>query len=451
MSIKSLLLLNEMAAHYDLDYGNENLNKNDKYLDDLFKETHVDRCTKYQAAKKFILETVKKGEHFGPKIIDFYILYFCYGYGIGYGPFEDTGHKKKDVEKYINYIDENHNEQLRALLNFSCPNKNSLMQLLQSGYIKLIEEVIHKNYPIDVEVLEYCFGEYEYMVKNYDNPEERWRIEDIISLLCHYKNVERTIEHTKKMAAMNDKDLNSLILKENEPSIELLKIAIESSNFELTDTLLNKGLMLDNSLLVTASSVGNYNIIKKLLDLKLAPTSACFKEICKSKYPPIGKRLDKVFAGLLIEMLLESGYHLTYDDVIYAAQYRIPIADYARYDIKLDDQIYEACFAKNSLPYSLNMLNLTNKSLVLACSRPKNLKEIREMIKFGLKLNNRCLYEACCHNGNMETINFLIKKCLKLNYYELLEIKLKVNRTTFESIVRKLQQTYFFGIKYGLK
>lgn len=407
---------------------NNEYNPNDVQLFEIFQKECNEFHSVCRSAKKFVLKVVKQGDKFNPKMTDRYIKYLYEGTRI---------YTQAEGWNYCYFNINEHSEPLFALLKFSYPDKTSMEWLIWYDYTNVIEKVIENKFCIDEQILDYCFSRYEELkIRNFSKNNERWAIEEIICKICYYLKNNKALLRCKrtKMALLNDKELNLLILEQNEPTYQLLKMTIETNNLELTDKLINMGIEIDESLLVIACSKGNYEIIKKLLDLKVIPTKECFDNLCQFEYPRIGKIYNYTQPLVLIELLLQYGYYLTYDDLKYAIKYKICIDNYKNYDIKLDDGIYEECSKAGRYMYPLKDMVLTNKSLLVACSIRKNLPQIRTLIKLGLQPDSKCFQRACSQIKNMDVIRFLLKKGIHLNDDEKREIKLIIGEYNFNRL-----------------
>ena len=191
-----------------------------------------------------------------------------------------------------------------------------------------------------------------------------------------------------------------------------LYAAFQSGNLELCKLLL-MFCKLDARCLNLACKYVNDHLVEFVLQNKISPTKETFKSIFEgedlvSKYNYTSRQNNRLRPPI-INMIIQAGYVLTYDDVVLATRNFVKIDNIENYDIKLDGKFSELCIEIGFYPYDISKIDMTMECLRIACKKSGNLHQIRQIIKtYKFTPDNICLENASMHKQNIQTINFLI-------------------------------------------
>lgn len=362
--------------------------------------TH-NECRKIQAT---ILNKIHNGNIYPAKVLESYIKFLTKSYGGYY----DYYYTKRCISRPENYI-----EALGSLISFHCPSTLSIKLLIDTNAVMVINKIIDNGYEIPESLLDYAITADK---------------SDIADVLSKYDKIEVTTRHLELASSRGMlKTVVNILTRKISPTKNVVKNIIGKKNIQLVKTLLNLGgFELDTSLLIAACESKDYEIIKLFLDLKIAPTTECFKKLVsdntsiyryryssrQNKYN--GKSYDHI--SDIIDLLVSYGYKITYDDVVTATKNHVKINNIEVYDIKLDEKFLEVCAEYNFYPYALKNINPTVKCLEKACAKAGNLTAIKDLVKKNVKPNTECLRQACKHKNNLQTIKFLISNGAKPDF-----------------------------------
>ena len=198
----------------------------------------------------------------------------------------------------------------------------------------------------------------------------------------------------------------------NQIEFELLHKLAPSTN-EYIIKFLTYGVFYNTVCLENACLSGSAECIKKILDARISPTQKCFANVISSSIFPREN---------LVEMLVYYNYVITYEDVILAIKKTFEIKDLSRFNITLDTNALELCYAYNFHPKSYNFegVNASLRILQDAATKGNNVTEIKKIIKqYGLTPDYITMENACNFSRNkpviMELVNaggILTPKCI---------------------------------------
>lgn len=389
----------------------ENNNKKVEPFVSIILNKFKSKCNKSHSTcseiQKLICENISNGNIYPEYILDEYINFLVTNSFNGY-----LYHSL--IHKCIS-IPENYISALSSLIAFYCPSDSTLNLLLEENCTGAFEAIINNQYPLSSILL---------------NNAIKLEKKDIANLLSKYDKLDVSVE---QMEASSYKDMNQVVInimaRKILPTKTTLLNAIDNNNFALVKIILEIGnLPLDVSFLVAACETKNYNIIKLFLDLKLIPNNECFNNVVAMNKPNkycdhsrrIKNNINKKQIADIVDLLVEYGYKITYDDIIFATINQIKLNNIEFYNIKLDEKFLEVCAEHNFYPYQLKNISPTIKCLEKACKKLGNLTAIKSMVNNGIKPNTECLRQACKYKNNLQTIKFLIShgakpdlKCLE--------------------------------------
>ena len=217
---------------------------------------------------------------------------------------------------------------------------------------------------------------------------------------------------TQEIALPSAKDINYLAsYTENSPIISCIYkkgicISDEASNLITknctTETFMetvinNQNIIKTIKHLELACVSGNIAKIKALLDCKICPNQTCFRSVCV-----------KSIAPRLVDMLIDYGYKLNYEDLLFSIEKHAYINNIELYDFKFDDKYMETCAKADYFPYNIG-LQKTSVCLEIACLKNKTLSDIKKLVKEGVKPTPKALSNACVnYTKNKKVIEYLL-------------------------------------------
>lgn len=221
----------------------------------------------------------------------------------------------------------------------------------------------------------------------------------------------------------------SMLLDDSKITItENCTIAIATlHSSKLFEKIIMCGGILNTTILEYAclSNRERCNKIKFVLDNKVDPTQKAFQNIIASSNE-YGDEAHKKFRWMQydpsnsvnrsIELLVDAGYKITYDDLKLALNKKIVIQDIERFNIVFDESYLDICSKVSMYPYKTKNLQPNLICLQNECKKSGNLQVIKKMIKeSNLKPDTECLKSACRLRSNAQTIKFLVENGAKVN------------------------------------
>jgi len=218
----------------------------------------------------------------------------------------------------------------------------------------------------------------------------------------------------------------------------LLEEIIKNHKVLILEQHVSKDAKLSTEELESACLAKNdrYKKVKLILENKVEPTEKAFNNILKIngvffginddmyKYGDIHsndikikikikKKKNPNNANAIIDLFLQYGYNLTYDNLKTALEHRIIINNIDRFDIKFDVSYYHICSKINIYPYAPKNVSPDALTVTNACKHSYNLYNIKKLIeKNKLAPDTSWLHEASkLHHGyrdNVGTIRYLI-------------------------------------------
>ena len=287
---------------------------------------------------------------------------------------------------------------MTMLISSNTNNNNS--STIDKNNIDLWKSIIDKVKEIPISVFEAGIK-----AKNFD----------ILLIIVDYtKTTSKCIEDLCNYSATSHKIIGNIIdrifLQKIQITTTALNNALKANSVDLAISFLQKGVHPDSKSLVNACGTKNDKIIGMILLCKLTPTNECFKALLpeNSYYGSINAN-QTVY---MIDMLVQHGYVITYDDVIYALERKQHINNVKRFNIKFDNKFIEKCSHIGYYPYSEKDIGVkpTIECLRIECGKQSNIKTIKTLINSGLKPDIECLRNACKSRSGIVNIRLLIEK-----------------------------------------
>ena len=115
----------------------------------------------------------------------------------------------------------------------------------------------------------------------------------------------------------------------------------------------------------------NISAIRKILQCKIMPTLECFNSLIKNvNMTAYGKNKESLYASdvaIIIDLLVEYGYVLTYKNVLDALDHGCHINNIGRFNLDFDSQFIEKCSLYGFNPYPNIFVKPTQKCLQIEC------------------------------------------------------------------------------------
>ena len=152
---------------------------------------------------------------------------------------------------------------------------------------------------------------------------------------------------------------------------DLLDIIIKKQNLTRLKLLLNCGYVLNDKHLEYACRTTKTNIIKCVLDHKIIPSQKCINELligCDALFKSVPnyqkKQVEQKKIELnntitnIIELFVDRGYVLTYEDICEITKNKYKINNIKKYNIQFKNDFIELCSSINYYPYSQSETNV---------------------------------------------------------------------------------------------
>lgn len=193
----------------------------------------------------------------------------------------------------------------------------------------------------------------------------------------------------------------------------------------LVQSIIDVGVSIDDKCLEIVCEYGDHICLEYILDSKIYIKKNHFQNAVSSKYyhnyvnlnrhEEIGDmdinigdyqwKLNK------LQILLEYGYELDHDDVIFSINNKFIIPDIEKYGIKPDKEILEAFYNNRLDPtYNFDCVSKSMLDLRKLC-RVRALAKIKRFVnKHNIVPDYKCMEYACSHKNNTKVIQMLIEK-----------------------------------------
>lgn len=275
------------------------------------------------------------------------------------------------------------------------------------------------------------------------------------------QRLKKLFDHKIKLKFTKD-EINKYLCSEYSDEY-IISILLDDHNVNITRDITNNiakyytlnilkqiilcGGIMDHEVLENAcmmktyhTNVGTSEKIKFILENKIIPTQKAFDNILNNskktteqnnfKYNRLKNSCNNnAESSKSIQLFIDYGYNLTYENLLDALKYNIIINNIENYNFVFDSKYLEICSQIGLYPYKTNVkANL--KCLEFECKKNGNLVSIRKMINDNKLIpNEACLHAACSNKGNLQTIKFLVAKGGKIDF-KCLENIINVNYNT---------------------
>jgi len=281
---------------------------------------------------------------------------------------------------------------------FTNANRYANQQTFETKLTQLWQVIVERVKEIPVEVFESGI--------------QANNIEALIILVDYTKTTSKCIE---KLCTCNNKLVKNIIdkmfLQKVQITTEALNNALKSKSVEIALSFLNMGIQPNITSLKNACSIRDVKLIQMILLCKLTPNKECFKALFDS-YHSYNSTKESTEVANLIDMLVQHGYIVTYDDVITALEHKCKINNIKRFNIKFDGKFLEKCSTSGYYPYTQKEIGVspTIECLRIESGKAGNTKVMKELVKSGLKPDIECLRNACKNRNNITNIRYIVEK-----------------------------------------
>jgi hypothetical protein len=304
------------------------------------------------------------------------------------------------------YILEN-NDIYLLLFNFfkytdATLTSNHIYNILYSPYaVKIFTQYVETGKRFNIE----CTKTFINLINNYEETDL-----PIINFIESYDVFDADISIIEQACKNN---LLKFVLHQINKKIKLSQIclynAIKNNNIELAKITLLSGCNIDYQCLIFACETLNYDTILFVINNNITPDKKCFDAIISSEIESQKVVKSKPNKTKLIDLLIEFGYKVTYDDLVMATNAHVVINNLKNLNIQINDDFLKVCSKAGFYVYD-DIIKPTITDLELACEKPNNLKCIKQLISSGLKPNMKCLRNACSLKANLGVIKFIENK-----------------------------------------
>jgi hypothetical protein len=309
-------------------------------------------------------------------------------------------------KRYCMYLGTNHNLINLIIKSGIILSDDSVKIIINRYMYKVIRQLINNKFKFNNEHIELILI---------------MRLDSLLVNILKYTNIDE--QYLDKIIELKLENVARMVVQKLNkiwPTEFLLK-CIQSHMFNLAKDLISKSIELNEQCFVSACAMKSIELVQIFLDNNFCPTNECISELLKNirKYPTKNKSkgVKKIFtniqATLIVNLLVEYGYALNYNDLLKLMEYGIVIKDYEKFNFEFDEKYLLLSTKLNFYPYK-TFLKPTKKVLELACGHFDNLSKIKEIIKFGIEPTNLCLEKACGVKSNTLVIKLLLSKSLKL-------------------------------------
>ena len=174
--------------------------------------------------------------------------------------------------------------------------------------------------------------------------------------------------------------------------------------------IFNESVLENACLHPTSDMHGKYLKVQYILDNKIEPTQKAYKNIISfgisdrySRYKTVDNKTE-----LLINLLCDYGYIITYDDLKLALERYIIIPNIERFNIVFDNTYLLLCSKLGFTPYKVEGLVPDISCLQYECEKTGNIHKIRNIISStNLVPDNVCMKNICSTKTNSQTLKYL--------------------------------------------
>ena len=189
------------------------------------------------------------------------------------------------------------------------------------------------------------------------------------------------------------------------PTKKCLWWSLNECNIEMSSTLIRYGAVPDMCCLEIACKLKLKDMVEKILEFGVKPTKKCVKNLLTR---------GKVCKGVInvtdtiaetIDILVQHGYVVDYDDVCYGLSQRYYINDVSHVQFK--PTFFDECVKYKYFPYEDIGYKPTTDHIISLCSIPRSLFNIKKLCNMGVKPDKKCMQAACKNKHNFPIIKYL--------------------------------------------
>ena len=209
--------------------------------------------------------------------------------------------------------------------------------------------------------------------------------------------------------------LNSILNHKIELEEDMLIILIKNKNEDMASEFIKLGCPVTKLSLDAACESLSKNIILQIIKFdNIIPDKISYDSLFTFfdrpyTYKKNGMCVDAPLIAEIIDILVDNGYIIKYDDVLLALKNRCYINAIERFNINFTSDFIDECANQSYYPYDNINLKPTMESLYIECSKINNLPTIKKLVKSGLKPDIVCLRNACNSRSNKPIIKYLME------------------------------------------
>jgi hypothetical protein len=255
---------------------------------------------------------------------------------------------------------------------------------------------------------------------------------NVIDLMMDYYEINKS--SMIMLTSLNSCNIDTIIRKTFNQKIDfdeqMLENLLRNRNYDLAKDIIKLGCPISQTCLKIACSKLNIDCVEQILQFKIKPNSLMFNTTImayeydeqqndndlyrRQRYKDraaTAARIAKsnpIKIATIIDMLVNAGYKITYDNVIFALKKKCYINNINRFNIKFTSEFIEKCIEFDYYPYPELKIKPDIKCLRLECKKLNKIANIKKIVKQGIEPDIGCLQDACTAHNNVQTIAYLI-------------------------------------------
>lgn len=202
----------------------------------------------------------------------------------------------------------------------------------------------------------------------------------------------------------------------NKPDIKeehVIRAIYGNCDFELIKSLITMGTGVNLNILKAACYARNELVVQLCINSKILPEKDIMKYVFgENPFPAITtntRSYNSKFQTNIINILLNTGYALTYDDIKIATSHCYEFKNIEKYNIKFGQDFLKICTKAGYYPNYKHNLKPDVSCLEEECNKSGNLPTIKKLVKENnIKPNSACLQNACKFKSNVQTVRYLL-------------------------------------------
>lgn len=349
-----------------------------------------------------ILNILRKGKNIDENVFNLYIDYITkntYPYSNAYQDYKCICKNKDMIKKY-----------LMEMFTYITPTNNQIAKIIEYNYFddcfKELDnsKVIFNNSIIDVIIK-------ERLKKNCNS---KILIDILLKFMpITYNNLSKLVNiKNDYLLFMLSGIIDKVSIKFDNNDILHEACSSLPQSIQVISALISRGLVLDSKCLEIVCEKCSIKAIKYVLENgRINITKNHFQKLINTTSYYEGNYTQEK-----MELLINYGYKLDYDDIIYSIKRQKEIPNVDRFNIKLDQKVLELCWEHDFYPnYKFDCISEEMIQLEKLCLTRQLTKIKKHIENFNLVPDRKCMENACNSRTNGKIVDYLISKGGKIN------------------------------------